>query len=402
MAAARDLADGKLDSLHRVTPGYPLVLYLTRSTETPTRVLFFLSLLLHCASVGMVVLIARRAGLSQWYILLLLSCILLLPPYVEYSSYVLTENLAGFLLVAGLYCLLRGKSVAWSCVSGLVFGYLALVRPSFTLLSIAVALTLLAVGTWKRAVAVVLGASVIVLPFLLFNWLRFGYFGMAPLVADALAMKTARFVERLPSGPVRDYLLRERNRNLVEGESHTGACYLVNSDKRELSRLTGLSGVALENYLVKQQLRLIASAPLEFLAEAFAAFGQYWLPSAGKAANFGSRKLQFLWALVHFCIAGLFAVAFLALCGTSLTYRLQASSAFARWTYSLSAVLVFYTMAVSCVVADGLARYRVPTDAVIVLMTFLGIAIWNRERDHARKCLELLNMNPSPEQKREF
>src|SRR5574339_167049 len=47
LEVARDLTDFRIDALHDRTPGYPLLLVLTGSTETPTRALFYASLLLH-------------------------------------------------------------------------------------------------------------------------------------------------------------------------------------------------------------------------------------------------------------------------------------------------------------------------------------------------------------------
>src|SRR5437867_1539395 len=51
LAVASDLRDLRIDYLHTRTPGYPLLLLLTASSEVPNRILFFLSLLLHFTSI---------------------------------------------------------------------------------------------------------------------------------------------------------------------------------------------------------------------------------------------------------------------------------------------------------------------------------------------------------------
>src|SRR6267378_3128762 len=47
IAAAQDLSDFDREQLSLRTPGYPLLLLVTASTHTPTRRLFYASLLLH-------------------------------------------------------------------------------------------------------------------------------------------------------------------------------------------------------------------------------------------------------------------------------------------------------------------------------------------------------------------
>src|SRR6266481_492138 len=42
---AQDLSDFRIDQIHLRTPGYPLLLLLTGSSQAPTRQLFFISLL---------------------------------------------------------------------------------------------------------------------------------------------------------------------------------------------------------------------------------------------------------------------------------------------------------------------------------------------------------------------
>jgi hypothetical protein len=58
------LSDFWIDELHLRTPGYPLLLLLTGSSQAPTRTLFFTSLLLHFASVWLLASALSCAGLT--------------------------------------------------------------------------------------------------------------------------------------------------------------------------------------------------------------------------------------------------------------------------------------------------------------------------------------------------
>ena len=81
---ARDLSDFRVDELSARPPGYPLLLILTGQG----RALFHTSLALHFASIWLLLSILYVLGLSKSW-LLLPAVILLFPPYVEYSAYVL-------------------------------------------------------------------------------------------------------------------------------------------------------------------------------------------------------------------------------------------------------------------------------------------------------------------------
>src|SRR5262245_41987169 len=99
LRAARDLSDFRVDQLQERPPGYPLLLALTGSSQTPGRALFFVSLWLHFAAIWALGSILHRAGLKERW-LNLFSLILLLPPFVEPAAYVLSENLTEAMLVA--------------------------------------------------------------------------------------------------------------------------------------------------------------------------------------------------------------------------------------------------------------------------------------------------------------
>src|SRR5262249_43634090 len=137
------------------------------------------------------------------------------------------------------------------------------------------------------------------------------------------------------------------------------------------------------------------------LQEVVWAFGSYWFPSAS-LANMNSRSVQLLWGLVQFLLIGGFffnvllligAVIYIKMCTRVLplknpqpvsemkSIRLQA------FIYGLAATIVVYSVAITCLIQEGLPRYRVPTDALIVFMVFLGSQLWRRLVDLSRTIL---------------
>src|SRR5262249_4959622 len=144
---------------------------------------------------------------------------------------------------------------------------------------------------------------------------------------------------------------------------------------------------------------LILKAPLIYVQEVLWAFGNFWLPSSGYLANFNSRAVQLLWAVVHFFLVGSFALNLILLFGAAI--YINACNAFGgnasrlppnearlihsyAFVYGLAATIVIYTAAVSCLTEVGLPRYRLPTDVLIVFMFFLGTHLWRRLVDLSR------------------
>ena len=99
---AQDLSDFHIDRAQERTPGYPVLLLLTGSSQSPNRGLFYVSLALHFASIWLLASVLWRAGLSGRKVTLF-SLILLLPPFVEPAAYVLTETLAEAMLAANKF-----------------------------------------------------------------------------------------------------------------------------------------------------------------------------------------------------------------------------------------------------------------------------------------------------------
>jgi hypothetical protein len=407
LRAAQDLSDFRINESHDRAPGYPLLLLLTASSKSPNRALLFLSLSLHFASIWLLAGLLYRAGLSE-LLLHLFALILLLPPYVEYAGYVLSETLAEAMLVAGLagfvFWILQ-KRTMWIVVSALALGYAALTRPVYQIVALAIVGYLLAVTflfPWirlkraeavKGSIALLCGSIIAVGGYSYLNYRNFGYFGVTtPRLGLTLSTKTVRFVERLPDeyAVTRAALVRARNVALLEAD-HTGTMYIW-SLVPELAAITGLEGPELSGYMLRLNLLLIQKAPLAYLQDAVWAFGSYWFPSSGELANLSSSLLQLVWAVIHFLLIGGFFLSFVLLIGAATHINLVGTFVPAHnlpekelrmvplqaLMYGFAGTIVFYTAAISCLIEVGDPRYRVPTDALIVFMLFLGTQSWWR------------------------
>ena len=405
LRVAQDLSDFHIDQLPLRTPGYPLLLVLTGSSKSPNRALFFVSLLLHFASIWLLASVLYRAGATK-LMLILFAFILLLPPYVEPAAYVLTENLTEAMLVAGFVTFsfwILQKRTTWIFISGLTIGYAALTRPTYQLLAFAMAghilvanFLLRSILKWKDVIKgcliLVCGSIVITAGYAFVNYRSVGYFGATPQLGFALTQKTLRVVERLPDkyASIRETLIRARNSELVSGPDHTGSSY-IDGTIAELTKVTGLDRVQLSNTLLRINLLLIQKAPFHYLREVVWAFGSYWFPASGQLANLNSRFIQFGWAVIHFFLIGSFAFNLILLIGATVYVRRCArlllpsnrlpvneirSLYFPALMYALAGTIVFYTAAISCLIQDGTPRYRIPTDGLIVFMLFLGTHLW--------------------------
>jgi hypothetical protein len=405
LGAAQDLSDFHIDQLQQRTPGYPLLLVLTGSSKSPNRTLFFVSLLLHFGSIWLLAAVLYRAGVTE-IMLNLFALILLLPPYVEYAAYVLTENLTEAMLVTGfvsfVFWFLHKRGI-WIFVSALTVGYAALTRPPYQLLAFAMAGYILVANflfhsilKWKDVIKgsliLVCGSVVMTAGYAFVNYRSVGYFGVTPQLGFALTQKTLRVVERLPDeyAAIRETLIRARNSELVSGADHTGDSY-IDGTVPELTKVTGLDRAHLSNTLLRINLLLIQKAPAHYLQEVVWAFGSYWFPSSGELANLNSRAVQLLWAVINFLLIGGFAfnLIILVAAATSICKRFAIlgdsrpvgelrSIQLQGLIYGLAGTIVIYSAVLTCLVQTGLPRYRVPTDGLIVFMLFLGTHLWRR------------------------
>ena len=405
------------------TPGYPLLLVLVGSAQSPNRALFFVSLFLHFASIWLLASVLYAAGLTA-IMLNLFGLILLLPPYVEPAAYVLSENLAEVTLVAGFvsffFWLLRKRTI-WILISSVSIAYAALTRPTYQFLALAMVGYLLLMAfslhskqlKWNDAIRwsliLICGSVVILGGYAFVNYRSFGYFAVSPKLGLSLSLKTVRSIERLPDeyAGIRAVLIRGRNSELVMEASHTGNGYIW-AMVPELTKITGLQYSELSAYMLRLNLLLIQKAPLEYLREVVWAFGTYWFPSATTLANFNSRTLQFLWGALHFLLIGGFAFNLIILVGAACFIR--KSKEFIKvhgktlgsklrlidsqaLMYGLAGTIVIYTAAISCLVEGGDPRYRVPTDSLVVFMLFLGTHLWRHLIDLSRTVMTEFQRN---------
>ena len=407
LRAARNLSDFQIDLAQERTPGYPILLLLTGSSESPNRALFYVSLLLHFASIWLLSSVLCRAGLSGMKVTCF-SLILLLPPFVEPAAYVLTETLAEAMLVTAFVSLVSwhlNKRPIWIVISAATIGYAALTRPTYQVLALAVATWLVTAyflrprtpNSWRNVVKgsliVISGSILIVGGYAYFNYRHFGYFGITYKLGISLTQKTVHVIERLPDedAAIREVLIRGRNSDLLLSRG-TELGY-ISPIVPELTQLTGFNEPQLSNYLLKLNLLLIREAPLNYLQDVVLAFGHYGFPTSNELSNFNSRSLQTLWAVMHFFLIGAFALNLILLLGAAAYLKMcnlfveQLDKIniggtrlidFQEFAYGLAGTIVVYTAAISCFIDVGDPRHRVPTDVIIVFMLFLGTHLWSR------------------------
>ena len=406
MEVARDLRDGRLDALHDRPPGFPLLLALTGSTDSPARLLFYVSVVLHYLSIWMIAALLHASGVGVRGVFVF-TVIALLPPYVEPAATVMSENLSGFLLAAGVTGLsawLRNGRHAWLIIGAGAFAASGMTKPVYQVLPLVLGGLLMAwaaVCPWagvtmrqaRRAAAVlILGMLMIPGGFALWNGQRFGVVAVTATTGFHLSTKTMAFVERLPDdyAPVRDALIRERDRLLVQpGGTHTGT-QAIWGVRDKLMAVTGLSKADLSSYLVRMNLVLIARAPIEYLQEVFRSLATYWFPPGGALVSNVSPMGRWVWVLVHVAIVAAVLLQVALVLGMTaydatgvfllgLRWRMPrylTGEAGAATVWMIVAAVVAYTMVLSCLIDIGEVRQRRQTDLLIISGCVLGTHIW--------------------------
>jgi len=383
---AKDIAKHLLPTaLHFRTPGYPILLVLTGSTDTPTRALFVLQLLLYMSSVYLMIGLLRDQGFPIW-VRLAVCFLVLLPPFVEPSAYALTESPSAFLLITTVWLVARRGWGRWSALgSGLTAGFAALIRPGYQLLGLVIALALFAMGHRRKALGLALIFSVTVGSLAAYNAVRFGYPSITPATGWNLSTRTTTFLEGWRDERTRGYLVGVRDSMAGVWRSHFPYMYIWHVNKGRLTELTGLEGVALDNYMLSTNLRLIKSDPIGYLSEVGKSLAQIWLPDSN-LADFGSKYLFAGWTLLHFTVLGLFLLQLTVALGVALTRRKADvhSSAETGIVYVVATTIIAYTVVASCALDVGFPRYLRPVDLLVVLATTIGMRHWQRLRNAAR------------------
>lgn len=403
---AQDLADGSLSEFHIRTPGYPLLLWLAGATDDLPRALFRLQLVLHLAGIAVLAWILHQASLDRrlmtGFILVALT-----PPFVAPSAVALTESLTASCLAIMVYFLWRWsrKGGLWSLLgAGLATGYATITRPSFALLPFVLAL-IIPLLRWTRAdgptrswslvvrAGAVLVASSLALPLALagYNAIRHDEFAMSQgLLTWSLSSKTVRYIERLPDSYAleREIMIRARDEHLVKrGSSHTGVQYW--SDARPIiAERSPLSGKALDERLLNVHLEIIKRAPFEYLADCARCIAISWFPYHRPSEVGGAVAVRAGWTAFHFLLMIAFFLQLVALSGSGMVmvsrrWRRSRDAPVASWPsvpvvfpYAVAGAVVFYNLCITCLLHYGAARYRTPTDPLILFMIAAGFGIW--------------------------
>ncbi len=397
---AMDLADGRLDTLHFRSVGYPLFLLLLGQAPEPTLLLFIVQMLLHVTAVCVVTAVLSRNAVSIW-LTSVFALLAMSPPIVSATTSVLSGALAEFCLILGLACAQTGLSTKrtflWAVLAGSLLAFGALVRPSFQMAYLPIILTVLLLwwmGWTSREQAVMVMLSVFVFLFgtvqivSAYNGNNFHQRTFSPLLGVNLSHKTYRVVERLPDSQsnVREILIKHRDDNLINAKDHQAQNYIWDA-MPELEAALGLPAVEVSEFLIPLNLDLIKRAPLNYLQEVGYSIVLYSFPHLSQLNTFGSRILQLIYTIVHFLVFGLFLITTAGTLGllaiiasrNALRQVLQhAISPELIYWYAVSLLVVLYNFGITVLLAVGSPRQRVSTDLLVLLTLLLSLHIWRK------------------------
>lgn len=398
---AKVLQSGNIPRPLDRVPGFPALIVLIGSG----RLLYFVLLFFHLASTALLLYLMQRLGVSAMR-RILFALVAISPGVVSVlCGYIMTESMTEFFLVISFVLLalwFANQKYSFLIPAAILLALSALVRPSYQMLFVPVAaLILLAPGIKKirSAIIVVVTAAIIIGSYVGYNGTRFGFYGMTPLIGFNMCTRTARVLERLPAGPIRDILIRYRNNDLVNGVSKTGVMYVWKGYKPdmywppsieeakgkgaipELMAVTQLNKGELSKKLQKMNVRLILSAPMEYVRDVGAAAVTFWFPASTTIANFGSRKVQLVLGLIHAIVFMIFFIQMIFIFGAMALLvanrELRAQLKTIRpiiwqnfFVLMLVLVYVLYTFAISTLVEVGNPRYRAPVDLLIFFFVF--------------------------------
>jgi len=408
MKMARDIKHLTLSRLYERTPGYPLFLILNGAENGPTRLLFYSSLLVQFATIGILAYLLDILAVPRALTALFL-VISLLPPYVEPAAYVMTETLSQFLIVVAcvalLFWLVRKRNVFLVLFSAAALAA-ALVRPTFQ--ALAPFLTICAVLCFTarctapmsiRRLLISLGIAVLIplsglAAYAYLNYSKFGYFGTSSMGAFTVSVKTVSFLEELPDryADIRDILLKYRDPELLKPFSDHTAQMTAWRAVGELRRHYDNNENTVVTRLADANWYLIKNKPLSYLIECMKSLSIYWLPNEVALANGGSGKLRAIWAVLQLAIVGFFMLQEVAVCGLGLMWlsllsarrssppRLSGRLQLSVCAYVIGSGIIVYTAVISCFLGTGIPRLRTPTELLIIATSVIGYVIWSDVR----------------------
>jgi hypothetical protein len=205
------------------------------------------------------------------------------------ESFLVTETMSTFLLVAGVWLLvdlrLRERPLWSVALLSTVFSLAGLTRPFLLFM---LPLSLLWVlrppeGTaplttrrrLRRLVAWAVPAAVLVGGVSLYNGVTLGVYGPSTMTGFRLAQHAGAWMEEAPDrdAVIRDVYLAHRERFRAEGRSHADVIWAAIP---EMQRRTGLSYGALSQRVGALSAGLIARRPLRYAASAGRAWLRFW------------------------------------------------------------------------------------------------------------------------------
>ncbi len=359
------------------TPGYPFLLWITGSTHGETHLLFVVQLALHMITVFVVVRLANRAGVPAPG-RVAIAILLVLPPEMVLVVSSGSEALAQFLLVVAFWAVVRwcsDRRAELLVIGGLAFGLLGWVTPAMAFLALPVAgmvaIVLRRSGQqWWRASTVVLPAMALVVVLLVVNAVRFDSPDLTPLTGWYLGSRTSLYVQRLPSTyePARSILIAERNRELLEGDAVDAPNYSF-AVRTRLARKLHMTSRQLDDYMLRLNLRLIVSHPLEYVTAVSQSIPRYVDVDSEPGVAVLGRVSAWIMQAIHMVLALVFFGVAAVVAGLAWTRRLRPRDA-VIWAFG-SAVAA-YGLLSATMLETGTVRLRVPFDPILVLMLVSG------------------------------
>jgi hypothetical protein len=381
--AARLLTEG-WPALPDRTPGYPVLLILTGSTDHSTTLLFFVQLLMHLATVCLVVDLAGRVGVGRRG-RVVLTVLLMAPAVLLRAVYEGTEGLSALLLTLVCWWLFTPpppeRATRRAIALGVVCGVAALVRPTFVLLFVPVAVLAMVqrhgvrprTWRWGTAVVVALPALLIVGGLSAFNAVHFDSPGLTPMMPWHLSSRTSPYVENLPSSyePARSVLIRERDQALLRGENMAPGNFIYHA-RDELQRVTGKSGRELDRYVLEMDVVLIANNPFAYADTVMTATVNYAGIDSQPAILGLGRPVAWAQQFAHLVLLAAFLGIMALWSGLALAGRVE--RAMLRLAL-VGSTLSLYVLAVSVMVETGTARLRAPTEPILALLLVVGASV---------------------------
>jgi hypothetical protein len=316
------------------------------------------------------------------------------PLIVGSTALLMSETLSMFLLVVGLCALLlylNGSSWLVGLFSGVALSYLALVRPTFQLLIVVLAMVLL-LGAWgiprlrrRSLVALLLNggmALLIIGGMMAYNQQRFGFTGLTPLIGYNLATRTPYALELIRDPQVREIMIRHRHETITTDPLKTSANGVVRyiwPASIELMQTLNMDELTYAKYLRDLTLDLIRRAPYRYVEIVSTALGRYILPySPGEELLRGPAKLPFdlLHGITLLYVLGMIAVAV----GAGVVWGFAPRATRRAWGERLAQAdlvkvigvalwlsIAAYNLVISVGIDVGSPRHRLPTDPLLFM-----------------------------------